>query len=75
MTKIIDAWMQHPTRRHPQHEMFASLPRWTHHETLTTSVPWPVPTCVDLWRQFANCAGGSPKGFVALRIVPWLQGS
>jgi len=26
---IIDAWMQHPTERHSNHEMFASLRRWT----------------------------------------------
>jgi len=26
---IIDAWMQHPTRRFIGHEMFASLRRWT----------------------------------------------
>ncbi|MFG3033753.1 amidohydrolase family protein [Streptomyces sp. NPDC048253] len=26
---IVDAWMQHPTLRHSQHEMFESLRRWT----------------------------------------------
>jgi predicted TIM-barrel fold metal-dependent hydrolase len=26
---ILDAWMQHPTRRFVEHEMFASLRRWT----------------------------------------------
>ncbi len=26
---IVDAWMQHPTRRFISHEMFASLRRWT----------------------------------------------
>jgi uncharacterized protein len=26
---IVDAWMQHPTRRFLDHEMFASLRRWT----------------------------------------------
>jgi uncharacterized protein len=25
---IVDAWMQHPTERHTNHEMFASLRRW-----------------------------------------------
>ena len=25
---VIDAWMQHPTRRHLQHDMLASLRRW-----------------------------------------------
>jgi predicted TIM-barrel fold metal-dependent hydrolase len=27
--EIIDAWMQHPTLRHSNHEMFESLRRWT----------------------------------------------
>ncbi|MGW3106249.1 amidohydrolase family protein [Streptomyces sp. NPDC001100] len=26
---VIDAWMQHPTLRHSNHEMFESLRRWT----------------------------------------------
>ena len=26
---VVDAWMQHPTRRFLEHEMFASLRRWT----------------------------------------------
>jgi len=26
---IVDAWMQHPTERHSNHEVFASLRRWT----------------------------------------------
>lgn len=26
---IVDVWMQHPTERHSNHEMFASLRRWT----------------------------------------------
>jgi hypothetical protein len=25
---VIDAWMQHPTLRHANHEMFDSLRRW-----------------------------------------------
>jgi len=29
---IIDAWAQHPTRRHLAHPMFDSLRRWTHGE-------------------------------------------
>ncbi len=28
-TSIVDVWMQHPTLRHSQHEMFDSLRRWT----------------------------------------------
>jgi predicted TIM-barrel fold metal-dependent hydrolase len=27
-TEIVDVWMQHPTLRHSNHEMFASLRRW-----------------------------------------------
>jgi uncharacterized protein len=27
-TEVIDAWMQHPTLRHANHEMFESLRRW-----------------------------------------------
>jgi hypothetical protein len=27
-TDVVDAWMQHPTARHLNHEMFASLRRW-----------------------------------------------
>jgi len=29
MAGIVDAWMQHPTLRHLNHEMFESLRRWT----------------------------------------------
>src|SRR5450755_1704532 len=28
MSGIVDVWMQHPTLRHSNHEMFASLRRW-----------------------------------------------
>ena len=36
---IIDAWAQHPTLRHSQDEMFASLRRWTRREVPTEEVP------------------------------------
>lgn len=40
MTAIIDVWMQHPTRRHSNHEMFAPLWRWTREaETMTEALP------------------------------------
>ena len=29
VTRIIDAWAQHPTARHLNHPMFESLRRWT----------------------------------------------
>ncbi|WP_250405526.1 amidohydrolase family protein [Streptomyces cellostaticus] len=36
---VIDAWMQHPTLRHSNHEMFASLRRWTGRELLEHPLP------------------------------------
>lgn len=35
----IDVWMQHPTVRFSQHEMFDSLRRWTGQEALTEELP------------------------------------
>ena len=40
MDQIIDVWMQHPTLRHSNHEMFDSLRRWMGIEgTLTEAIP------------------------------------
>ncbi|MFE9808275.1 amidohydrolase family protein [Streptomyces sp. NPDC005548] len=36
---VVDAWMQHPTLRHSNHEMFASLRRWTGMEVLDKELP------------------------------------
>lgn len=36
---IVDAWGQHPTLRHSQHEMFASLRRWNRQEVPTEQLP------------------------------------
>lgn len=36
---IIDAWAQHPTLRHSQDKMFASLWRWTRREVPTEALP------------------------------------
>ncbi|MFG1664702.1 amidohydrolase family protein [Streptomyces sp. Y7] len=36
---VIDAWMQHPTPRHANQEMFASLRRWTGMEQLDEPLP------------------------------------
>lgn len=36
---VVDAWMQHPTVRHANHEMFASLRRWTGMELLEEPLP------------------------------------
>jgi predicted TIM-barrel fold metal-dependent hydrolase len=40
--RIIDAWAQHPTLRHSQDEMFASLRRWTHLEVPSEPLPLPA---------------------------------
>lgn len=37
--KIIDAWMQHPTKRHLNHPMFDSLKRWTKQKAVTEEPP------------------------------------
>ncbi len=42
---IIDAWAQHPTARHLNHPMFASLRRWTRGQPRALSAPdgdWPL---------------------------------
>ncbi|MBT8100819.1 MAG: amidohydrolase family protein, partial [Gammaproteobacteria bacterium] len=39
---IIDAWIQHPTLRHWQDPMFASLRRWTKEEAPTEALPLSV---------------------------------
>ncbi|MFW2381922.1 MAG: amidohydrolase family protein [Acidimicrobiales bacterium] len=36
---VIDVWMQHPTLRHSQHEMFDSLRRWLGMEVPTEELP------------------------------------
>ncbi|MEM1334252.1 MAG: amidohydrolase family protein [Actinomycetota bacterium] len=36
---VIDVWMQHPTLRHSQHEMFDSLRRWMGMEMPTEALP------------------------------------
>ena len=36
---IIDVWMQHPTLRFMQHEMFDSLRRWTKMQTPDQEIP------------------------------------
>lgn len=39
MAEIIDAWMQHPTLRHSNHDMFESLRRWMGLETFEEALP------------------------------------
>lgn len=36
---VVDAWMQHPTLRHSNHEMFESLRRWTGQQWPVAEVP------------------------------------
>ena len=42
MAATVDAWMQHPTLRHINHEMFESLRRWTGLERFEDEVPLDV---------------------------------
>lgn len=39
MTEIVDVWMQHPTLRHSNHDMFESLRRWMGIETFEEALP------------------------------------
>ena len=39
MTEIVDVWMQHPTLRHSNHDMFESLRRWMGIETFDEVLP------------------------------------
>ena len=39
VTGVVDVWLQHPTLRHFQHEMFDSLRRWMGMETPTEELP------------------------------------
>jgi predicted TIM-barrel fold metal-dependent hydrolase len=61
---VIDAWMQHPTVRHANHEMFASLRRWTGWEPL--SEPLPVEATVSALR-----AADVEIGLCAAWYGPW----
>ena len=45
-TEIIDVWMQHPTLRHMQHDMFDSLRRWTGMERPIEDLPLDVTIAV-----------------------------
>jgi hypothetical protein len=49
---IIDAWAQHPTRRHLEHPMFESLRRWTRGEVASrageaAAAEWPLSVTLD----------------------------
>ena len=59
---IIDAWMQHPTARHANHEMFASLRRWNKQDAPTKPAEVPL----DLTIAAMDAGGLSPKALAAL---------
>lgn len=64
---IIDVWMQHPTRRLMQHEMFDSLRRWTGMETPDQEIPvdFTIAAMDGAGVDFALIsAWGSPGGFL-----------
>lgn len=60
---IIDAWGQHPTLRHSQDPIFASLRRWT--KTSPPTEQLPVSTTVDLMDQ-----GGVDKMMISAWVAP-----
>ncbi|MGO9004747.1 MAG: amidohydrolase family protein [Beijerinckiaceae bacterium] len=60
---IIDAWGQHPTLRHAQDEMFASLRRWTKADVPTKELP--VSATVQ-----ALDAGGVDKMLISAWVAP-----
>ncbi len=60
---IVDAWAQHPTLRHAQDPMFASLRRWTRSEAPTTELP--VSTTIDALDQ-----AGVDKALISAWVAP-----
>jgi len=60
---IIDAWAQHPTLRHAQDPMFASLRRWTKTETPTKELPVAMTLA-------AMGAGGVDKALISAWQAP-----
>lgn len=55
--KIIDVWMQHPTKRHANHPMFDSLKRWTKGTYVDKDPPLE-------WTIAAMDEGGVDKGLI-----------
>lgn len=49
MAEIVDVWMQHPTLRHSNHEMFAPLRRWMGIDVLEVELP--LSMTVDALRE------------------------
>lgn len=67
MGMTIDAWIQHPTLRFQQHEMFASLRRWIGLEAPAEALPIELTIAVmdaaGVERGLL-CAWSSPEGFL-----------
>lgn len=57
--KIIDVWMQHPTKRFINHPMFASLRRWNHEEVGKEVEPPPLEMTIAAMDQ-----AGVEKGLI-----------
>ena len=63
VTDVVDVWMQHPTLRHSQHEMFDSLRRWMGMDAPTEALPLEVTLA-------AMDAGGVSTGLTAAWYGP-----
>lgn len=74
MNRIIDVWMQHPTKRPSDHEMFASLNRWTA-KTPRPSVIMPEMTI--LGRVIGRVISPGPRldAQSSARLIPLAQAS
>jgi len=63
--EIIDVWMQHPTMKFGNHQMFDSLRRWTGQEKLTSELPLELTISLMDQAQVSRsliCAWWSPTG-------------
>ncbi len=65
MDDVIDVWMQHPTPRFAQHEMFASLRRWTRSESDAAIPEVPVSLTLRLMDE-----AGVGRGLIAAWYGP-----
>jgi hypothetical protein len=61
---VVDVWMQHPTRRHSNHEMFDSLRRWMGMTELFTE-PLPLDLTIGAMDE-----GGVATGLIAAWYGP-----
>ncbi len=63
--EIIDAWAQHPTRRHSQDPIFDSLRRWTKTPAEAASAELPVSATIA-----AMDAGGVSRSLISAWVAP-----